>query len=63
MTKLTSFGLPVPESGPRLTYGGYLKVRELLELQQLRSDPAQHDETLFIIIHQNVRALVQADAP
>jgi tryptophan 2,3-dioxygenase len=52
MTKMTSFGLPVPETGPRLTYGGYLKVRELLQLQSLRSDPPQHDETLFIIIHQ-----------
>lgn len=35
-----------------LTYASYLKVDELLELQQLRSDPAEHDETLFIIIHQ-----------
>jgi tryptophan 2,3-dioxygenase len=52
MSKMTSFGLPVPETGPRLTYGGYLKVRELLELQQLHSDPPHHDETLFIIIHQ-----------
>ena len=44
------FGLP--DSEQKLTYGGYLKVRELLELQQRLSDPAQHDETLFIIIHQ-----------
>ena len=35
-----------------LTYGSYLKVDELLELQQLQSDPAEHDEMLFIIIHQ-----------
>jgi tryptophan 2,3-dioxygenase len=27
-------------------------VDDLIALQQLRSDPAQHDETLFIIIHQ-----------
>ena len=27
-----------------LTYGGYLKVPELLSLQQLRSDPPVHDE-------------------
>ena len=47
-----SFGLPDREDEPRLTYGGYLKVRELIGLQQLRSDPLQHDETLFIIIHQ-----------
>ena len=44
------FGLP--ESERKLTYGGYLKVRELLELQTHLSDPAHHDETLFIIIHQ-----------
>ena len=46
-----SFGLP-PSDEPRLTYGGYLKVRELISLQHLRSDPRQHDEMLFIIIHQ-----------
>lgn len=47
-----SFGLPEREDEQRLTYGGYLRVRDLIGLQQLRSDPAQHDETLFIIIHQ-----------
>jgi len=40
-----------------LTYGSYLRVPELLSLQQCRSvDPAtgepEHDETLFIVIHQ-----------
>ena len=35
-----------------LTYGGYLKVPELLSLQQLRSDPPVHDELLFIVVHQ-----------
>ena len=34
-----------------LTYGDYLKVPELLELQQLRSE-AEHDEMLFIVVHQ-----------
>jgi tryptophan 2,3-dioxygenase len=34
------------------TYGSYLKVDELLALQQVQSDPPEHDETLFIIIHQ-----------
>ncbi|MEL0037057.1 MAG: tryptophan 2,3-dioxygenase family protein [Gammaproteobacteria bacterium] len=34
------------------TYGSYLKVDELLELQQLESNPKEHDEMLFIIIHQ-----------
>ena len=35
-----------------LTYGGYLKIPELLSLQQLRSDPPVHDELLFIVVHQ-----------
>ena len=35
-----------------LSYGQYLKIRELLSLQVVRSDPPEHDETLFIIIHQ-----------
>ncbi|HET9151861.1 MAG TPA: tryptophan 2,3-dioxygenase family protein [Gemmatimonadales bacterium] len=45
-----SFGRP--DSEARLTYGGYLHVRELTALQQLESSPPQHDEMLFIIIHQ-----------
>lgn len=36
----------------KLTYNDYLKIDELLELQQLRSSPNEHDEVLFIIIHQ-----------
>lgn len=36
----------------RLSYGSYLKVGELLALQQPLSQPAHHDEMLFIIIHQ-----------
>lgn len=35
-----------------LTYDRYLKVKELLSLQQTISQPAEHDETLFIVIHQ-----------
>ena len=35
-----------------LSYNKYLKVRELLSLQETLSEPASHDETLFIIIHQ-----------
>ncbi|CAN5841178.1 tryptophan 2,3-dioxygenase family protein [soil metagenome] len=53
MKNVTSFGLPVPEGGGHLTYGEYLKIREMMDLLQLRSEPAQHDETLFIIIHQS----------
>jgi tryptophan 2,3-dioxygenase len=35
-----------------LSYNEYLRVRELIELQGCRSDPAHHDELLFITIHQ-----------
>jgi tryptophan 2,3-dioxygenase len=35
-----------------LSYGSYLKVPELLDLQQRISDPPHHDELLFILIHQ-----------
>src|SRR5436853_4051892 len=31
---------------------GYLKLEELLKLQQPLAQPATHDETLFIIVHQ-----------
>src|SRR4029434_8066988 len=58
-----------------VTYGHYLKIDELLSLQQPRSDGPEHDELLFIIIHQvyelwlkellhefdSVRALLTAD--
>lgn len=37
---------------PRLSYGSYLKVDELRELQKPLSQPPHHDEMLFIIIHQ-----------
>jgi tryptophan 2,3-dioxygenase len=36
----------------RVTYGSYLKVPELLSLQSRLSMPPQHDEMLFIIVHQ-----------
>lgn len=35
-----------------LTYGEYLRLPELLRLQHPRSSPAEHDEMLFIVIHQ-----------
>ena len=35
-----------------LTYGRYLKVEELLQLQQPLSEGPEHNEMLFIIIHQ-----------
>src|SRR4029079_17425260 len=38
--------------GAPLSYNKYLKVRELIGLQETLSEPASHDELLFIIIHQ-----------
>jgi tryptophan 2,3-dioxygenase len=35
-----------------LTYASYLQLDRLLDLQEPRSDPAEHDEMLFIVIHQ-----------
>lgn len=35
-----------------ITYSQYLKLDELLALQQPRSGGKEHDETLFIVIHQ-----------
>src|SRR5437879_5218971 len=35
-----------------VTYSSYLKLDELLSLQQPVSDGPEHDETLFIVIHQ-----------
>ena len=40
------------EEGGLLSYGSYLRVDELLAQQVLASDPAAHDELLFITIHQ-----------
>ncbi len=37
---------------PPLTYPRYLQLPELLSLQVPRSDPPEHDEMLFIVIHQ-----------
>lgn len=36
----------------KLTYDTYLRISDLLQLQQPLSKPVEHDETLFIIIHQ-----------
>ena len=35
-----------------LSYESYLRVRELIGLQHLISDPPHHDEMLFIVVHQ-----------
>ena len=36
----------------RITYGGYLRLDQLLASQQPLSDPPHHDEMLFIVQHQ-----------
>src|SRR5262245_3492702 len=40
------------ETNAAVTYGNYLKIEELLALQQPRSPGPEHDEMLFIVIHQ-----------
>ena len=37
---------------PPLTYASYLKLDSLLDLQDSRSAPPEHDEMRFIVIHQ-----------
>lgn len=37
---------------PDLTYGGYLQLNKILHAQKLESDPPEHDELLFVIVHQ-----------
>ena len=65
------------QSEAALTYASYLRVDELLALQQPRSAGPEHDELLFIVIHQvyelwfkellheldRVRVLLEADEP
>src|SRR5262245_5850624 len=46
------FGLPSAPGEDQLTYGSYLHVSDLIGLQAELSDPPQHDELLFIIVHQ-----------
>jgi tryptophan 2,3-dioxygenase len=67
-------------SNPAVTYGRYLKIDELLSLQEPRSTSSkgpEHDEMLFIVIHQvyelwfkellhefdHVRRLLEDDEP
>ena len=44
--------VPIEPRSDQLTYSSYLKVPELLELQNPQSVPEHHDELLFIIVHQ-----------
>lgn len=47
-----SDGHPSTYGRDDLTYNSYLMVPELLKLQVPQSEPAHHDELLFIVIHQ-----------
>jgi tryptophan 2,3-dioxygenase len=40
------------QTAPSLTYTSYLEIDELLKLQRPRSAGPEHDEMLFIVIHQ-----------
>lgn len=42
----------VTDFSERMTYGSYLALNELLSIQRPMSEPAHHDEMLFIIQHQ-----------
>jgi tryptophan 2,3-dioxygenase len=42
----------VSDEEGRLSYGEYLRLRELLDLQRPIATPAAHDELLFIVVHQ-----------
>ena len=62
---------------PAVTYASYLHIDELLDLQRARSKGPEHDELLFIVIHQvyelwfkeilheidYVKRLLEADEP
>lgn len=50
----SGYGVSEPRGPARtdLTYNSYLKVPDLLALQKQLSEPAHHDEMLFIVIHQ-----------
>src|SRR5262245_55765288 len=39
-------------NNPPLSYNKYLRVQDLINLQDCLSDPAHHDELLFITVHQ-----------
>ncbi|MFN0124005.1 MAG: tryptophan 2,3-dioxygenase [Blastocatellia bacterium] len=43
---------PPASAAAGVSYGAYLRVGDLISLQHPLSDPPQHDELLFIVIHQ-----------
>jgi len=44
----------VTDHADRMTYSGYLDLKKVLDAQNPLSDPAHHDEMLFIIVHQTM---------
>ncbi len=52
MNPVTENGARFGEQGGLLTYGTYLRLADLLNVQRPESDPPAHDELLFITIHQ-----------
>ena len=51
-TSASASHAPAAEPRQGLSYGSYLKVGELIELQQPVSEEPAHDELLFIVVHQ-----------
>ena len=49
---MSYFGLKKEDGESKVSYGSYLRIDELTGLQKVLSDPAQHDEMLFIVVHQ-----------
>jgi tryptophan 2,3-dioxygenase len=41
-----------PRADEEVTYGSYLRIDDLLQLQTTRSSPTHPDELLFIVVHQ-----------
>src|SRR6185503_21060593 len=52
MSRSTAIDPGSREAPMAVTYSSYLKLDELLALQKPLSDGPEHDETLFIVIHQ-----------
>ncbi|HYB89100.1 MAG TPA: tryptophan 2,3-dioxygenase family protein [Streptosporangiaceae bacterium] len=52
MPDVPATGRRFGEEGGLLTYGGYLRLDELLAQQVPQADPPAHDELLFITVHQ-----------
>jgi tryptophan 2,3-dioxygenase len=53
----------VSDFSNRLSYAGYLSLEGLLAQQHPLSRPEHHDELLFIVQHQVIRAVDEAAHP